>query len=59
MSKRFGKQRVPNCECTTIFTCRPCLEAAAPAGAPQRPSKDEEQKAFVQMLVDKGGIPHV
>lgn len=28
MSKRFGKYRVPNCECTERFTCRPCLDAA-------------------------------
>lgn len=26
--KRFGKRRVPNCECTHRFTCRPCLEDA-------------------------------
>ena len=28
MSKRFGKKRVPECECTTRFTCRPCLIAS-------------------------------
>ena len=30
MSKRFGKKRVPNCECTGSSTCRPCLEHAPP-----------------------------
>lgn len=25
MSKRFGKARVPGCECTYNFTCRHCL----------------------------------
>jgi hypothetical protein len=35
MSRRFGKKRVPNCECTHRFTCRPCLEAAVPTGLPQ------------------------
>lgn len=30
MSKRFGKSRVPGCECTTRFTCRPCLCAVKP-----------------------------
>lgn len=29
MSKRFGKMREPNCECTHIFTCRACCQAAA------------------------------
>lgn len=28
--KRYGKKRVPNCECTHIFTCGPCLKAAPP-----------------------------
>lgn len=28
MGNRFGKARVPGCECTTSFTCRPCLSAA-------------------------------
>lgn len=27
MSKRFGKKRVPGCECTESFTCRKCLDA--------------------------------
>ena len=27
---RFGKGRVVGCECTTSFTCGPCLRAAAP-----------------------------
>lgn len=30
MSKRFGKARVPGCECTERFTCSPCLRAAPP-----------------------------
>lgn len=30
MSKRFGKARVPGCECTQSFTCRPCLDTAGP-----------------------------
>jgi hypothetical protein len=30
VSKRFGKKRAPNCECTERFTCRPCLESAPP-----------------------------
>jgi hypothetical protein len=25
---KYGKQRVPNCECTHIFTCRACLDYA-------------------------------
>jgi hypothetical protein len=27
MSKRFGKARVPGCQCDTSFTCGPCLKA--------------------------------
>jgi hypothetical protein len=30
MSKRFGKKRVPDCQCTYNFTCGPCLRAAGP-----------------------------
>lgn len=30
MSKRFGKARVPGCECTPRFTCGRCLRAAPP-----------------------------
>jgi hypothetical protein len=30
--KRFGKARVPGCECTYNFTCRACLADAAPRG---------------------------
>lgn len=30
MPKRFGKKRVPDCECTTSYTCGPCLRAAGP-----------------------------
>ncbi len=32
MSKRFGKKRVPECECDYNFTCRACLFAAGPTG---------------------------
>lgn len=28
--KRFGAKRVPDCECTYSFTCRPCLKDAGP-----------------------------
>ncbi len=30
MSKRFGKYRVPGCQCTLLFTCKPCLSEAPP-----------------------------
>lgn len=30
MSKRFGKKRVPGCQCTYNFTCGPCLAVRAP-----------------------------
>lgn len=42
MSKRFGKKRVPDCQCTYNFTCGPCLRAAAPQGALQRASTAHE-----------------
>jgi hypothetical protein len=32
MSKRFGKKRVPNCECTASFSCRACLDAGVLIG---------------------------
>lgn len=28
--KRFGKRRVPGCECDTNYTCGPCLRDAPP-----------------------------
>lgn len=33
MSKRFGKKRVPGCQCTYNFTCGACL-ANAPIYVP-------------------------
>ena len=30
MSRRYGKARVPNCQCEARFTCGPCLAAAPP-----------------------------
>lgn len=25
---KFGKNKIPNCECTNFFTCRACLDYA-------------------------------
>jgi hypothetical protein len=30
MSKKFGKARVPECQCEYNYTCGPCLAAAPP-----------------------------
>ncbi len=43
MSRRFGKARVPNCECTYNFTCRHCLAASGPTtqnGASLGPARE-------------------
>lgn len=37
--KRWGKKRVPDCECSYNFTCRTCLVAGLQEGMPQRPPK--------------------
>lgn len=30
MSRRYGKKRVPGCQCESNYTCGPCLQAAPP-----------------------------
>lgn len=46
MSKRFGKKRVWNCECTYNFTCHPCLDDSIQEGLPQgkKPADPDNRK---------------
>lgn len=52
MSKRFGKKRVPDCECTERYTCGPCLRAAGATGSeffqtPVRGTNESEYEIYV------------
>lgn len=48
MGNKFGKARVPGCECTYRFTCRACLLAAGPTIVMEPASE-------VELMCDKCG----
>lgn len=58
-SKRFGKKRVPGCECTSSFTCGKCLSASAqntPA-VHGTPAKKSQPNTFVDNSKGDGKMP--
>jgi hypothetical protein len=53
--KRFGKKRVPDCECLYNFTCRRCLVSSLQEGLPQKPpvTYTKAQNDLSREIIDK------